>query len=309
MKKGIAPLFIILAVFLIGGIGIFSSGILKKTDTGQQQIMNEDSDEESVNIFKDQTDLCQSINKDTVQSFLGKTIIKTQSITDNALQSCQYYLDETHALVLNYDFSGIAGKIKGHESLGRTISSNDSILMKNYVVTQENGLINEIYLVFSDAEFISINRPNSKLISEEEIINFAIKLANFFQNGEPDVSEKTNGTVPLPREEDVVTNFFNLINERKVPEAISMMSKKMTGDDSAKQAWGVQFNDIKSINVMKIEPSSSHTYKVTLEAYVSSDAANAPIPFYGWEDNPNIRWVELVKEDNVWKINSLATGP
>ncbi len=88
-----------------------------------------------------------------------------------------------------------------------------------------------------------------------------------------------------------------------------MMSKKMTGDESTKQAWGVQFNDIKSINVLKIEQSSSHTYKVTLESYVSSDAANAPIPYYGWHDNPNVRWVELVKEDDVWKINSLSTGP
>ncbi|OGG00026.1 hypothetical protein A2Y99_02195 [Candidatus Gottesmanbacteria bacterium RBG_13_37_7] len=94
------------------------------------------------------------------------------------------------------------------------------------------------------------------------------------------------------------------------------MSKQMTGDDSAKQIWGVQFNVIKSINILKVEPSmqenwsdSSHTYKITLEAYVSSDAANAPIPYYGWGDNPNIRWVELVKEDGLWKINNLATGP
>ncbi len=136
MKKGIAPLFIIMAVFLIGGISIFSSGIFKKTDTGQQQTTNEDSDEESVNIFKDQTDLCQSINKDTTQSFLGKTIVRTESITSDTLQSCQYYLDETHALVLNHDFSGIAGKIKGHELLGRTVNANNSISMKNYVVLQ-----------------------------------------------------------------------------------------------------------------------------------------------------------------------------
>ena len=122
--------------------------------------------------------------------------------------------------------------------------------------------------------------------------------------------------VPLPQEEDIVRNFFALINERKIPEAISSMSMSMVGDDSSKQAWGVQFNDIKSISVQKIEPSmpeswsdDKHSYKVTLEAYVSSDAANAPIPYYGWHDNPNIRWVEIVKEGGLWKINSLATGP
>ncbi|OGG00027.1 hypothetical protein A2Y99_02200 [Candidatus Gottesmanbacteria bacterium RBG_13_37_7] len=210
MKKGIAPLFIVLAIFLIGGVGLLSTKVLKKTDVqNQKQSENGISGAESVNIFKDQTDLCVSINKDTVGSLLGKTIIKTESLTDSTLQSCQYYLDETHAMVLNHDYSGIASKIKGHEFLGRKITSNDNIQMRNYVVIQENGLINEIYLVFSDTEFISVNRPNGQLIFDEEIINFAIKLADFFQNGEPDVVKETNNTVPLPQEEAVIINFFS----------------------------------------------------------------------------------------------------
>lgn len=122
--------------------------------------------------------------------------------------------------------------------------------------------------------------------------------------------------VPLPSEKDIIRNFFQLINERKIPEAITMMSDEMIGDDPTKQTWGVHFNAIKSINIQKIEPSmqenwetNRHTYKVTLEAYVSSDAANAPIPYYGWGDNPNIRWVSITKEDNLWKIAEIATGP
>jgi len=47
-----------------------------------------------------------------------------------------------------------------------------------------------------------------------------------------------------------------------------------------------------------------------LEVYVSSDAKDAPIPYYGWGDNPNIRWVVLEKDsDGSWKISALATGP
>lgn len=95
-----------------------------------------------------------------------------------------------------------------------------------------------------------------------------------------------------------------------------MMSQKTVGDDSNKQTWGVHFNAIKSINVMSIEPSmkeswsqDKHSYKVALEAYVSSEAANAPIPYYGWGDNPNIRWVTLIKEGDFWKISELGTGP
>lgn len=281
-------------------------------------INNTASGDISVNIFKDQTDLCISINKDTVGSFIGKSISKTESITDNTLHSCQYFLDDTHTLSLTHDYTRIDTKIKGHELLERKVTSDNSIPMRNYVVIQANGLINEIYLVFSDTEFVSINRPNGKLISEGEIISFAQKLADFFMNGEPDVqhAKKSSGSIPALAEEDVIRNFFSLIHERNIPDAISMMSTALAGDDSTKKAWGVQFNDIKAISVLNIEPSlpeswteNSHTYKVTLEAYVSSDAADAPIPYYGWGDNPNFRWVEIIKKGNLWKINSLATGP
>ncbi|PIP52770.1 hypothetical protein COX08_04675, partial [Candidatus Beckwithbacteria bacterium CG23_combo_of_CG06-09_8_20_14_all_34_8] len=60
--------------------------------------------------------------------------------------------------------------------------------------------------------------------------------------------------VPLPAGHDIVNLFFNLINEKRIPEAIEMMSETAVPDDSAKQAWGVQFNAIKSISVIDIEP-------------------------------------------------------
>jgi len=95
-----------------------------------------------------------------------------------------------------------------------------------------------------------------------------------------------------------------------------MMSTSMVGDDSHKQAWGVNFNALKSVKVLKVKPAmkenwtdNNHEYEVTLDIKVSPEAANAPIPYYGWENGSNIRWVEIVKENGLWKINSLATGP
>jgi len=122
-------------------------------------------------------------------------------------------------------------------------------------------------------------------------------------------------TVPLPTEEDVIRTFFGLIDEARIPEAVAMMSVEAVPDDSYKQAWGVQFNALDSIKVSKIEPygqeswnPSSHTYKVNLEVAVSENAANAPIPYYGWGNGDNLRWVEIVKEGDLWKINQIATG-
>lgn len=122
-------------------------------------------------------------------------------------------------------------------------------------------------------------------------------------------------TVPLPTEEDVIRTFFELIDEARIPEAVATMSVEAVPDDSYKQAWGVQFNALDSIKVSKIEPygqenwsPSSHTYKVNLEVAVSENAANAPIPYYGWGNGDNLRWVEIVKEGDLWKINQIATG-
>jgi len=317
MKKGIAPIIILLIIIGIGSAGVLTNQILFKKADNTKTISGQTNKGET-GIFADKSDLCLSIPKETVASFLNKTIVKTESMSDVTLQSCRYYLDETRALVINHDLTSVTGKIKGHEILDRKITTTEKIGMEHAVVIQENGLINEIYLILGNSEFVSINRPNSKLISEEEIVDFASKLADFLKNGQYQINliPKNEKTVPLPQEEDVVRNFFSLINESKITEAISVMSNNMVGDDSAKQAWGVQFNDIKSIHVQKIEPSMSenwnekrHTYKVTLEAYISSNAANAPIPNYGWEDNPNIRWIELIMEDGLWKINSLATSP
>lgn len=271
--------------------------------------------------FVDETDLCNVLTKETVTNLLVKTIVKTESVTDATLHSCQYYLDDTHALVINYDLTSVDSKLRGHEFLGRKITTNPKIIAKHSVVVQENEMINEIYLVLGPREFVSINRPNGTLISEEEIIDFAAKLGEIVSGIVPlkkaeTTKETSENTVPLPQEEDIVRNFFALINEKKPSEAVGMMSSVNTKDDSQKQAWAVQFNDIKSVNVQKIEQSmpenwtaDRHTYKVTLEVYVSSNAANAPIPYYGWHDNPNIRWVTIIKEDGLWKIDGLATGP
>jgi len=309
MRKAIAPLFILIAVIIAGTIGVILTKVSNKTD-------DQVPDNQSTDIFENQTDLCVSINKETVSSLLTKPVIRTESLTRNTLQSCQYYLNDTQALVLNHDYTPVVSKIKGHEFLERKVTSNSSISMKNHIIVQKDGLINEIYLVFNDNEFISINRPNAKTINEEEIVDFAVKLSDFLQKKELNVIKENKENVLLQQEEDIIKKFFKLIDEKNITGAISMMSKEMTGDETKEQAWGVQFNDIKSINVLKSEPwkqekwnNTDHTYKVTLEAYVSSDAKNVPIPYYGWEDNPNIRWVKLVKENDQWKINSLSTGP
>ncbi len=130
-------------------------------------------------------------------------------------------------------------------------------------------------------------------------------------------SPTSPSTASLPTEEDIIRLFFNLIDEGRIPEAIEMMSASMVPDDSSKQAWGVHFNAINSIQVSEIKPynqkswdESKHKYEVLLNVDISEDSANAPIPYYGWVTGLNSRWIILEKdESDMWKIASISTGP
>jgi len=116
--------------------------------------------------------------------------------------------------------------------------------------------------------------------------------------------------VPLPTSEDTIRLFYSLINEHRIPEAINLMSSDLVPDESSQQAWGVQFNDFQSIKVLDIQPGlSASSYKVTLEVQVDPQAASLPIPYYGYEANPNFRWLDLIQIDGRWLINSINTGP
>ena len=101
----------------------------------------------------------------------------------------------------------------------------------------------------------------------------------------------------LAPQEELITLFFSLIDQKQIPEAIALMSKTAVPDDSTKQAWGVQFNAITSINILDMQAwdeaswtDNQKVYKVSLEAYVKDDPS-ALIPNYGWTDNHNISWL------------------
>jgi hypothetical protein len=120
-----------------------------------------------------------------------------------------------------------------------------------------------------------------------------------------------NNSVPLPSQEDIIRNFFGLINEKRVPEAIDAMSDKAVPNDEIKDQWEAQFGDFDSVKVTGIEKSiEENLYKVTMEVEINLRAANYPIPYYGYDDKTDIRFIKLVQDSKgVWKIDGISTGP
>lgn len=263
--------------------------------------------------FKVGNDVCGEFPKEWVAEAIGKQIIKTEEHSSSGTYVCQYYTDENNFITLRLNNLSVENQKKGQITLGRTITTNPKIKMEHFVVLQDNGLINGIYLVINPNLFIAVDRTSTKAASEDELTSFAIKVAERIQNGENVVSSQPTPTsqtsAPIPSGEDIVRNFFSLISEGKIADAINMMTPTAIGNDSQKQAWGVQFNAFKKINVKKIEPSLENTYKVILDIEMKPESANAPIPYYGYENGENFRWVGLEKIDNSWKITGIATGP
>lgn len=159
-----------------------------------------------------------------------------------------------------------------------------------------------------------VQKPETEKQNVKQVLSEQNQNVN---KGEEEATANQNKSIiPLPSEISIVQTFFTLINEHRSADAVSMLSSEMVGGESQKQAWGVQFNAFESVKVMGIEESMKeewtdleHSYKVTLDVQMAPESFKAPVPNYGYQNGNNIRWVGLKKEGDLWKINSIATGP
>ncbi len=122
---------------------------------------------------------------------------------------------------------------------------------------------------------------------------------------------ESESEVPLPTGEDIVRTFFELINEKRIPEVVAMLSSTAAPDESTKQTWGVNFNTLETISIKTIEEwqksawtENQITYKVVVVAKLKPNPQ-----FYAWDNGENTKWINLVKENRLWKISAIASGP
>ena len=271
------------------------------------------------------TDLCAEFPKEWVASTIGKKIIKTEPFSMKGTYSCNYFTNETNFAGINVDDLNVETQKKGQVQMGNTIKTDSRLGMEHFIVFKPDGLIDSISLVLNPNKFVTIDRFYGKVFDNEEVIAFAIKVAERIQKGE-NIITSANKTIEisptntpkssdfLPQGEDIVRNFFNFINEDKISDAVNMLTPNNISDDSNKQAWGVQFNSFEKITVKQIElagePAEGNTYKVTLDVKMKPGTETAqPMPYYGWGNGEFIRWVSLEKVNNTWKVSGIATGP
>jgi hypothetical protein len=110
--------------------------------------------------------------------------------------------------------------------------------------------------------------------------------------------------------------FFAIVNSRDVDEAMKSMASPMIDTKEKRKNWRSHLSAIRSIRILGVEPAgfedwkdNRHIFKVTLEARVDNPP-NAPIPFFGWHANPNVRWITMeLNSRRRWVVAEIATGP
>lgn len=308
MKK----LFPIIAVVVVGAVVFFF--ISKNSSKGLR-----------VPLLKKEmsigTDVCKEFPQEWVSKMIGTTITKTETLSSTGVHVCQYYGSTTSFISIKYEQLSVENIKKGHEVLGRTIETDPRIAMDHFIAKQEDGRINSIYLVMSPNLFIAIDRSSLDiLIDNEQDIAFAVHVANRLIAGENVVnvitSPTTKTTVNEKRQQIVVESYLKALSEKRISDAIAMMTEKAVPDDATKQAWGVQFNAFKKLVVRSIEPSMeeewtdrSESYRIVIDVEMTPESANGPIPYYGYDNRTNTRWITLEKENNIWKVAGISTGP
>jgi len=120
-------------------------------------------------------------------------------------------------------------------------------------------------------------------------------------------------TVPFPTGDDVIRTFVQLINEKKIPEAISMMDATLVPSDSAKQQYGVVFNSFSKNLIQEIGPESfgkeewgegEERYRVDLQITKKPGSQENL-----WDEGLNTRWITVLKQQDRFMIHDIATGP
>ena len=116
--------------------------------------------------------------------------------------------------------------------------------------------------------------------------------------------------------EDVIHAFFAAIDAGRIEDALTMLDLQLVREAGMVEEWTAQLSALTAVRVVQIGPAQPieggpcRTHRVTLDVKVTPDAANAPIPYYGWDAGPNVRWMELCPTaDTSWAIHAIGTGP
>lgn len=133
-------------------------------------------------------DICGQFTEKFITGITGKAIVKTRLANLDPQHTCTYYTlyDEAKGygpfFSVAVSYLNFENQKKGNEFLDRTIKTDPRIKMEHFIAVQEDGLINGIYLALGPEKFISLSRSSAKVMTEDEMLDFAVKIADKVKN-------------------------------------------------------------------------------------------------------------------------------
>jgi len=342
-------------LYIVGGALILGGGIFvyqkinspKSSGTPQSQSQSESQSQFQPQILKKAIKMdpgkavCDQIPAAVVEGILGEKVERVESIFEEPISICQYYFAGNDFLSLSTGHLSYEEQKQNGQKLGKEIKTNPKIAVEHFITMEKSGSVGEIVLKISDDYFLAVDFFSlrsmhfRKVTSEEFAVAFTVNLVNYLQTGkinkininfsetEPtsgaiedqSFTQEDSGGVPLPEDKELITSFSNLISQGKAKDAVKMLSLQNTSSEEMKKMWQEQFEAMKSVKVLSLEPAmkSSWTdqrreYKVVLDMVMDESSKDAPIPYYGYDQGVNTRFIVLVKEGDKWSIETIATG-
>jgi hypothetical protein len=345
MKKII--LYILSGLLILGGgIFVYQKINSSKVSTSLQSQNQPQILQKEIKLDPNKA-VCDQIPSAVVEGILGEKVERVESFFEEPFSICQYYFAGNDFLSLSSgNFSSgpfsYEDQKKNAEILGKEVKTNPKIATEHFIVMEKSGYVGEIVLKITDDYFLAIDFFSlrsmhfRKVTSEEVAVGFAANLVNYLQTGKINKinidfseTESTSGAIedksfiqedsggaPLPEDEEFINSFYNLIDQGKAGEAVEMLSSQNTNSEGTKKLWQEQFEAIKSVKVLSIEPVMKNSwtdqrreYKVVLDMTMDESSKDAPIPYYGYDQGENTRFITLVKEGDKWFIETIATAP
>jgi len=278
-------------------------------------------------------DLCSYFPKQLVETAIQKPIVHVEksSLLD---PSCSYYTQYLenyeitysgdkkpggpHVIVV-YDTQDFARDKIINEKSGTTYETDPTIGMDNVVMRNTSHQIWQTALVLGNDKYIRI-KAIDKAVSGNDLVNiaraFAQKLKNdpfLHLNTTPVNTTSSNTTLSTSSTtnsdpQTVVTHFFDALRTHHIQDAL----ENMDANNDIKQAWGVNFNTITSLKLMKITEAFPEEWTPTHQSFqVELDVSVKPEgEQLGWKNGKNIRWITLEKnKSGQWLIHELANNP
>jgi len=285
--------------------------------------------------------VCELFPKEKIEELTGKQFLEIKPGQNNTQRYTEYYCEYRQEKLpysvehgtppqppKNISIAFVSGNIESLKEAYKLnkekVEENKDIPFPHHLVYDEKGKFLRLEAFLSPNLELIVNTWWSTLSEDgalKFVKDFTLYLKDFIQKKRqtnnlsptPKLEKETSGRIPLPSDEDIIRNFVNLIEEGQADKAALMMK---TNNDAELQTWAVHFAAINSFKLLKIEKANEeswaenkHIYKVVLDVWMDPSSANAPIPYYGWQNGENTRWITLEKVGDVWKISEIATGP